>query len=104
MSTDSSPTLIPADGWWAVYKRFDDPRRHYRVRVVAFGTRHDDDGAEGLRAWMPGDAGWLEPADDRIVHLWHDGDSYCHCGADPGHPAHTDDIYWCETCAGEIAR
>jgi hypothetical protein len=102
MSTDSSPTLIPADGWWAVYSRFDNPQRHYRIRVVGFGTRHDEDGSEGLRAWLPGDHGWLEAADDRIEYLWHDGDTVCHCGRSVRNPEHADDICWCERCAGVI--
>lgn len=39
MSTDSSPTLIPADGWWAVYEWDEEGKPLHRElrRVVAFG-------------------------------------------------------------------
>lgn len=110
MSPDSTPhpSICEAHGWWAVYSMGGDgPTRYRRDRVAVWATIYN--AAEdyvGVQPMFPGDTSELEPETDygadRFVHLWHDGDSYCHCGSDPRDPRTTDDIYWCESCCGEI--
>lgn len=108
MNDTTHPQIAPAEGWWAVYNRHGS-NSYYRVRVAAWITRlqsTEDEHYHYVEAMVPGDNGTLEPASSygNLIYLWHDGENYCHCGADPHYPSVEDDIYWCERCAGEIAH
>lgn len=106
---DSSahPSIAPAQGWWAVYRAKDHST--FRERVAVWMTEHvstHDAEYDTVKAWVAGDQGYLLPATtdrgDSFSYLWHEGDSFCHCGRSPLDPQNTDDIYWCPRCAGVI--
>lgn len=106
MSTKDSPSVAPANGWWAVYRR--DDLTTFRVRVAVWFTEHvDTHDADyvAIRAMVVGDRDELVPADSgdsNFSYLWHDGDSSCICGRVPLDPERTDDTLWCPVCSGVI--
>ncbi len=104
---DSSahPSIAPAQGWWAVYRR--DDHTTYRVRVAVWATEHintESDDYMAVRALILSDGDDLIPANAMgdLAYLWHDGQSWCGCRDQPFDAWTTDDIYWCPNCAGVI--
>lgn len=109
--------VIPSDGsWWRL-----QTRRHpassgtFRQRVLAWALvrqiNRDGSAYTLLEPFLEGDGSAGELAsvmfpdgiEDRLDNrLWHDGDSYCSCRTEPIPSDDTDDIWWCERCAGTI--
>lgn len=109
MSND--PKLLdvtPASGWWVLIRVSDT--RTTRTKVAAWGRFEDCFGDWSVVPLVAGDADHLDQVANLYsggtwdLRLWHDGETYCGCGRAPHDPTDTDDVDWCETCAGVIRR
>lgn len=105
--------IVSTSGWWALYmhKVKDKPEwRTTRIRVAAWAQFAGGVDGWNVVALVVGDTDQLVPAHEALgprgredyPNLWHDGDSYCECSRSWHHPSTTDDVSWCEECAGVI--
>jgi hypothetical protein len=102
--TGTLEAFAPTDGWWVVYESRNGS--YFRRKVAGWGTYRTSRGlvVAPMTAFVT--TLKLRPEGLDGGDLWHDGQSYCGChrseyGQDT---TDTDDIYWCDTCAGEIPR